>query len=226
MAAKAFTLGDKIALGRAFSAFMRAIPTDSTESLGAWLRRHKQTEGALNRFWRLVIASALNANRLDRCALCRKGDPGAVLNSAEAGSMGMSRVPLSRLYDSVAPFLEERGGSVRLNTHVEGAAWDAATAQWTIRTRAGELTSDFVVVRCRLKRPRSCCRICLRPKEQRDWRSRLTSTSIGPFAACICGLTARLPIWNMPCCWIARFTGCITSRGSKPGAAVIISSWW
>jgi len=61
MAAKAFTLGDKIALGRAFSAFMRAIPTGTTESLGAWLRRHKQTEGALNRFWRLVIASALNA---------------------------------------------------------------------------------------------------------------------------------------------------------------------
>ena len=31
----------------------------SPEPLGNWLRRHKQTEGALNRFWRLVIASAL-----------------------------------------------------------------------------------------------------------------------------------------------------------------------
>ena len=147
MAAKAFTLGDKIALGRAFSAFMRAIPTGTTESLGAWLRRHKQTEGALNRFWRLVIASALNAE-IDSIAVpyAAKVIRELFLNSAEAGSMGMSRVPLSRLYDSVTPFLEERGGSVRLNTHVEGAAWDAATAQWTIRTRAGELTSDFVVV--------------------------------------------------------------------------------
>jgi zeta-carotene desaturase len=45
----------------------------------------------------------------------------------------------------VIPFLEERGGSVHLNTHVEGAAWDARRAQWTIRTRIGELISDSVI---------------------------------------------------------------------------------
>jgi zeta-carotene desaturase len=46
----------------------------------------------------------------------------------------------------VTPFLGQRGGSVRLNTHVEGAAWEEETSQWTIKTRSGELTSDFVVL--------------------------------------------------------------------------------
>jgi zeta-carotene desaturase len=120
---------------------------DTRETLGDWLRRHKQTEGAVNRFWRLVIASALNAD-IDSIALpyAAKVIRELFMNSAEAGSMGMSAVPLSELYARVPPFLKERGGSVLLNTRVEGATWDRSAAQWTIRTRAGELASEFVIV--------------------------------------------------------------------------------
>jgi zeta-carotene desaturase len=145
--AHAFTLADKLALARAFSALLRPIPPNATESLGDWLRRHKQTEGALNRFWRLVIASALNAE-LDSIALPSAAMVirGLFMNSAAAGRMGMSTVPLSELYAGVAEFLEARGGRVHLNTPVEGAAWDEAAAQWTIHTRAGELTSDFLIL--------------------------------------------------------------------------------
>jgi zeta-carotene desaturase len=147
LTAHAFTLADKLALARAFSALLRPVPADSTESLGDWLRRHKQTEGALNRFWRLVIASALNAE-IDSIALpyAAKVIRELFMNSAEAGSMGMSTVPLSELYAGVAEFLNERGGSVLLNTPVEGAAWDEETSQWLIQTRTGELTSDFVIL--------------------------------------------------------------------------------
>jgi zeta-carotene desaturase len=148
LSAHAFTIADKIALGRAFTAMMRPGAMDcSRESLGEWLRRHKQTEGALNRFWRLVIASALNAE-IDSIAL-----PYAVkvirelfLNSARAGSMGMSLVPLSELYANVTPYIEARGGSVQLNAPVEGASWDENAARWTIRTRTGELTSEFAIL--------------------------------------------------------------------------------
>jgi zeta-carotene desaturase len=144
--ASAFTLADKIALGRAFAALMRPIPSDSTESLGAWLCRHRQTQGALNRFWRLVIASALNAE-IDSIALpyAAKVIRELFMNSAEAGAMGMSTVPLSELYAGVAPFIEARGGSLLLNTPVEGALWDVERQQWQIRTRAGELVSDFMI---------------------------------------------------------------------------------
>ena len=65
------------------------------------------------------------------------------MNSAYAGSMGMSTVPLSELYAGVEPFVEERGGSVHLNTFLEGAAWNEAAAQWHIRTRTGELDFRF-----------------------------------------------------------------------------------
>src|ERR1035438_9110738 len=134
MAAKAFSLADKVALGLAFGALMRAVPADSTESLGHWLRRHRQTDGALNRFWRLVIASALNAE-IDEIALpyAAKVIRELFMNSAFAGSMGMSTVPLSELYAGVAAFLEERGGSVLLNTHAEGAAWDDASGKRLVR---------------------------------------------------------------------------------------------
>ena len=147
LSAHAFTLADKLSLARAFTALLRPVPSDSTESLGAWLRRHKQTEGALNRFWRLVIASALNAE-VDCIALpyAAKVIRELFMNSAQAGSMGMSTAPLSELYAGVTPFLEERGGSVLLNTNVEGAAWDEECAQWTTQTRTGELTSEFMIV--------------------------------------------------------------------------------
>ena len=147
MTANAFSIADKIALARAFNALMRPVPQDSTESLGGWLKRHGQTEGALNRFWRLVIASALNAE-IDSIALpyAAKVIRELFMNSAEAGSMGMSRVPLSELYAGVPAFLAERGGSLHLNTHVEGADWDESAKQWTVRTRTGDLSSDFVIV--------------------------------------------------------------------------------
>jgi squalene-associated FAD-dependent desaturase len=150
MTASAFTWADKTALGRAFNALMKRVPQDSMESgesLKDWLIRHKQTEGAVNRFWRLVIASALNAE-IDEISVpyAAKVVRELFMNSAEAGSMGMSTVPLSELYAPVTRFLEERGGNVHLNTTVDGAEWEEETSHWTVRTRTGVLMSDFVVV--------------------------------------------------------------------------------
>ena len=147
LAAKAFTLGDKLALGRAFCGLMRPIPGDSTESLGAWLARNRQTKGALNRFWRLVIASALNAD-IDSIALpyAAKVIRELFMNSAEAGSMGMSTVPLGELYAGAAEFLRQRGSSVLVNARVESAAWDQETSQWTLATPTDAWVSEFLVL--------------------------------------------------------------------------------
>ncbi len=145
MAAHAFTLADKFALARAFTALIRPVPQNSTENLAAWLQRHGQTRGALDRFWRLVLASALNSD-LDQIGMpyAAMVIRGLFMNSAEAGAMGMSTVPLSELYAPGTPYLEARGGSVVLHANVEGAEWDGS--RWTVRTRAGDLISDSVVV--------------------------------------------------------------------------------
>jgi zeta-carotene desaturase len=147
LSAQAFSLADKLALARAFSALMRPVPSDSTESLGAWLRRHGQTEGALNHFWRLVIASALNAE-IDSIALpyAAKVIRELFMNSALAGSMGMSTVPLSQLYAGAQEFLEQRGATILFNTNVEAAEWDEETLQWMLTTRTGVLASDLLVL--------------------------------------------------------------------------------
>ena len=146
--ASAFTFADKLSLGRAMRAMMQHTAMENTrETLSDWLRRHRQTEGAINRFWRLVIASALNAD-LDSIAVhyAAKVIRELFLNSAQAGSMGMSTVPLSELYAGVTPHLTQRGGSVLLNTYVEGAAWDESANKWLVCTRTGELVSDYIIL--------------------------------------------------------------------------------
>jgi zeta-carotene desaturase len=147
LAARAFTVGDKLALARAFGALMRPIPADSTESLGAWLSRNKQTKGALDRFWRLVIASALNAD-IDSISLpyAAKVIRELFMNSADAGTMGMSTVPLGELYAGAAELLRLRGSSILFNARVESAAWDGGASKWTLGTNAGDLVSDYLVL--------------------------------------------------------------------------------
>ena len=147
LSAHAFSLADKFALARAFAALTRPVPAYSRESLGDWLKRHGQTKGASERFWRLVIASALNAE-IETIAMpyAAKVIRELFMNSAFAGSMGMSTVPLSELYAGVAPFIEELGGTVHLNEFLESASWDHDHAQWSLKTRSGKLTSDFLVV--------------------------------------------------------------------------------
>ena len=146
LSAHAFTIADKLALARAFRAMMRPIQ-DDRESLAEWLRRHKQTPGAIERFWRLVIASALNAD-LDAISVpyAAKVIRELFMNSAEAGAMGMSSVPLSELYAGAARFLKDQGAELYLNTNVESADWDEEVSQWSIHTRTATLVSEFLII--------------------------------------------------------------------------------
>jgi zeta-carotene desaturase len=152
MGASAFSWADKMALARAFGAVARGDAKDENENLADWLKRHKQTRGAVERFWRLVIASALNAEietiSVPYAAMVIRG---LFMDSVSGGAMGMSRVPLSELYAGVAEFLRSRGGGLVLNTTIEGGEKDEETSQWIVRTLtsaagASELRSDYVVV--------------------------------------------------------------------------------
>src|SRR6185437_6906154 len=147
LAAKAFTRADKLALARAFRALLRPVPPDTSEDLATWLKRHGQTTGTIERFWRLVIASALNAD-LGSIALpyAAKVVRELFMNSAEAGRMGMSTVPLSQLYAGAAEFLRGRGSEVLFNANVESANWDGVKEQWSVTTRDGMIAADFLVL--------------------------------------------------------------------------------
>jgi squalene-associated FAD-dependent desaturase len=147
LAAKAFTRADKLALARAFRELLKPTPQDSTEDLASWLKRHGQTPGAIERFWRLVLASALNAD-LDSISVpyAAKVVRELFMNSAQAGRMGLSTVPLSELYAGAAEFLRARGSEIVFNANVESAEWDSRTEQWVIATRDRTIYVDFLVL--------------------------------------------------------------------------------
>src|SRR5580658_6890642 len=100
--AQAFTQADKLALARGFRAMLRPVAPNSTETLAEWLARHGQTAGAIERFWKLVIASALNAEiEMIAVPYAAKVIRELFMNSAYAGSMGINTVPLSELCSGV-----------------------------------------------------------------------------------------------------------------------------
>ena len=147
LTSSAFNLADKLSLARAFSAILKVDPKDSgTESLADWLTRHRQSRGAIERFWKLVIASALNAD-LEHIAVpyAAKVIRELFMNSAEAGRMGINAVPLSELYTQVPGLLAQSGSSIHLNSNVERLEWSQEKSQWTVTTRTETLTADFVI---------------------------------------------------------------------------------
>jgi squalene-associated FAD-dependent desaturase len=142
LGAAAFSAADKWALARAFAGLLRPVPADSPERLCEWLARRGQTPRVIERFWRLVVASALNAD-LESVSLAygAKVVRELFLNSAEAGRMGVSTVPLGELYAGAAGFLRARGGEILFNRRIEAAAWDEGARQWALPdgTRASHL---------------------------------------------------------------------------------------
>jgi squalene-associated FAD-dependent desaturase len=111
---------DKLAIARAMLAMMGSLPEDTPENFLQWLRRHGQTEQAIERFWKVVLVSAINED-LDRISV-RYGAQvfrESFLKSAAAGRMGVPRVPLTELYSEAIRYIQQRGGEVRLRAAVE-----------------------------------------------------------------------------------------------------------
>ncbi|MGC9291225.1 MAG: hydroxysqualene dehydroxylase HpnE [Acidobacteriaceae bacterium] len=129
---------DKLAIGRGMMSFLRGLPADTAENFAHWLERHKQTRGAVDRFWRPVMVSALNED-LDRISIRYAGKVvrESFMGSAVAGHMGVPTIPLSELYGHAVEYIRARGGEVRLRTGVEALALDANTQRWSVRTQDG-----------------------------------------------------------------------------------------
>ena len=121
--ASSLSWADKIAIARAMLALMGRLPPDSAMSFVDWLREHRQTQGAIDRFWKVVLVSAINED-LDRISVHYGAQVfrESFLKSAEAGKMGVPTVPLSDLYSKAISYIEQRNGRVHLRTSVEGVA--------------------------------------------------------------------------------------------------------
>jgi squalene-associated FAD-dependent desaturase len=146
LTAKALKLQDKVAIARAIAAFLKGSrPEDDQCNFADWLRSTGQTQRAVEHFWKPVLFSALNEDP-DRISVryAAKVFREAFLFSAEAGRMGVPRVPLSEMYGQVAAAIERAGGKIQLRSTVEQLCRDEALGQW--RIRACEQSRDFDAV--------------------------------------------------------------------------------
>ena len=116
---------DKRVIGRAMMEIVRAggrlSPEDEAKDMTMleWLRRQGQTQRSIERFWRVVLVSALD-EELDR-ADARYGIEvfwKAFLANRCGCRLGVPAVPLAELYDGCREAVEKLGGEVRLRAPV------------------------------------------------------------------------------------------------------------
>jgi len=145
LGAKMLSAGDKVAISRAMAVMSRGLPEDSSEDFLSWLRRHKQTEQSIERFWKTVLVSALNED-LDRISVryATQVFRESFMKSAAAGRMGLPSIPLSDLYGNAIEYIRTRGGQVLLRSSV--TAIGPKQDRVGVLTGSGEQHFDFAVL--------------------------------------------------------------------------------
>ncbi len=138
-------LGDKLAIARAMLAIARGASDDGSENFQPWLERHGQTPQAIERFWKVVLVSALNED-LERSSVTYGAQVfrESFLKSAAAGRMGVPTVPLTELYNAAGDYIRERGGEVQLRMAVE--AFSAEPDRVKLCVAGKEAACDFAVL--------------------------------------------------------------------------------
>ena len=118
LSAHYLTMLEKLRIAWGMSALLRASPDDDSP-LEAWLLAHRQTPNTIERFWSVVLVSALN-ERIDQLGLkyARKVFVDGFLRTRTGYVVHVPTVPLGTLYDVVGDWLRRHGVEIRLNCAV------------------------------------------------------------------------------------------------------------
>jgi zeta-carotene desaturase len=140
---------DKNGIARAMLAIVRSAgrTTDAEGvSILEWLRRRRQTDGAIRNFWQVVLVSALNEE------LARTDAHYAIevfwkgfLSTRRGFEVGIPRVPLAELYDGCRDAIIKRGGEVRTRAAVRGIRADGGSVTCVRLDDGSELVADFYI---------------------------------------------------------------------------------
>jgi squalene-associated FAD-dependent desaturase len=143
--APCLNLPDKMAIAAGLAALTPIMPRDTGESFLRWLRRHGQTDRAIDRFWKTVLVSALN-EEIDLVSIPYAAQVvrESFLKSRAAGRMGIPTVPLTELYGRGGDYISARGGELRFRAAVDSFRAEFADVKLLMPT--GEETFDFVVM--------------------------------------------------------------------------------
>ena len=139
------TLGEKIGIARALRRLK--TPIDDDPPFADWLAKHRQSPRMVDRFWGLVLTSALNETP-DRVGLryARKVFVDGFLTDRRGFEVELPTVPLGRLYGpELASWLERHDVRVQTGTGVRRFVVDGERVTG-VELRTGEIVSADRVV--------------------------------------------------------------------------------
>ena len=147
-AAHYLTAKDKLGIGYAL-ARMLMEPPDADPPLRPWLKRHHQSDRAIDRFWGVVLTSALNET-VDRVGLkyARKVFRDGFVRHRDAFTVHVPTVPLAELYgEELRGWLTRHRVELRENAGVRNTSHDREGAGWTLTLRDSTThTADHLIL--------------------------------------------------------------------------------
>lgn len=147
---KTLSWRQKMQIARAMTAMMRLGITGRTAlhevTFEQWLREHGQSDGAIERFWDVIVVSALN-QMPSRCsaAYAMQVFQEGFLAHREAYRMGTAAVPLGELYDTAESVIEKAGGKVMLGASVSRVMFDGGAITGVELADGQMLTADAYI---------------------------------------------------------------------------------
>lgn len=138
----------RIAAGLRALARWQSDGADVSESFADWLSRHRQTERVIERFWEVVLVSALSES-LDRIDVgyARKVFVDGFLRHRRGWEVHVPTVSLDRLYGApVVDWLRRHGGDVRCQAAVRRLAGDVQGITAVELRDGGQLSAGEVIL--------------------------------------------------------------------------------
>lgn len=140
------SLGEKFRIAYGLSRLVNE-PADHDLPILSWLHAHRQTQRAINRFWSVVLVSALNES-IERIGLkyARKVFRDAFWLDRRGFEVQVPTVPLDSLYgDELRTWLNHNGVELRLNEAVTKIEVNLRRAQ-SLQLRGGEPVAADVYI--------------------------------------------------------------------------------
>ena len=142
--------GDRWRIGKCLARLARAdvSAAGSDTTIGQWLAREGQSARAIERFWEVVLVSALGET-LDRASLgaAKKVFCDGFIGSPAAYELQVPRVPLDEIFNRrTVTWLVERGVKVHAGCRINRIEGDATGARGVILPDGSLRPFDFVVL--------------------------------------------------------------------------------
>lgn len=141
------SLGDRLRIGAAMWKLARMRPGDGEDvTVAEWLQRQRQSAAAIERFWSVILVSALGES-LDRASLAaaRKVMADGFLSARDGYEVLVPEAPLGQLYgEPLERWFAERGVELHAGTPVERVSLEAGQPHLQIADRS--VRCDFAVL--------------------------------------------------------------------------------